>query len=135
MEWSGNSVDGSLAASAQGNPRPTATILAPLTAQPGQLVQFGLTFADPVPANALAQILWDFDDGLPSRLASPAHAYALPGTYRVNLVAWDTAGRAAFAEQLITVVPSPGALGLLAAGASLTAAHRRRKRPTAAAPH
>ena len=43
---------------------------------------------------ALANVLWDFGDGLPATGASATHVYSTPGTYRVTALGWDTSGEA-----------------------------------------
>jgi hypothetical protein len=44
--------------------------------------------------------LWAFGDGVTSTLASPAHAYAAPGTYTVTLTATNAFGAASLSREV-----------------------------------
>jgi Right handed beta helix region/PKD domain len=90
------------------------------------LIPIGLPFAGPAPAvffgfpsiirhgepaifrpaakgAAIAEALWDFNDGTPETTGITAHTFALPGVYRVTLIVWDNAGRGARAERFVVV--------------------------------
>jgi hypothetical protein len=104
--WTGNTVTGNGVNNAQtsrgtffNNP-PTASIVGPATIAPGQSAAFSLNYAGP---NPIGNILWDLGDGLPETSSNPSHVYSLPGTYRIGMVAWDSLGRSAHDEQLLTV--------------------------------
>jgi PKD repeat protein len=84
------------------NAAPTAAIVDPGAAMVGQRVNFSFSFSD---KGTLGSVLWDLGEGLPETSANPTHVYTIPGKYRVELVVWDNAGRAAFDTQLVTVAP------------------------------
>lgn len=82
---------------------PRAGFEAPATVRAGRPARFvsGSTAA----AGKIAQVLWDFNDGLPATDPETTHTFAKPGAYRVTLVAWDEAGRGARAEKRVAVEP------------------------------
>ncbi len=47
--------------------------------------------------------MWDLGDGPPVVGETVRHTYSQPGTYRVTLIVWDSAGRAARAEHTLQV--------------------------------
>jgi len=75
--------------------------LSPAQPRVGQPVSF--TDNSSAPGGRLASWAWDFGDGGTSALQNPSHAYAAPGTYRVQLVVSDDAGQSATAAQTLTV--------------------------------
>jgi len=104
--WAGNTVTGNgadvdLPSRGFAGAAPTASFTAPASTTVGTPVVFTNTSS-----GALVRTLWDFDDGLPTTATSPSHTYDAPGIYRVTLVVWDAAGRAALAEQLVQVAAS-----------------------------
>lgn len=107
LRWTGNTVTGNGANNAQtsrgtffNNP-PSVSIVGPATIAPGKSAAFSLNYAGP---NSLGNVLWDFGDGLPETSANSAHVYSLPGTYRIGTVVWDSLGRSAHDEHVLTVV-------------------------------
>jgi hypothetical protein len=55
-------------------------------------------------AASVAEVLWDFNDGIPQTTAGVAsHTFAMPGIYRVTLIVWDNAGRGGRVERLVVV--------------------------------
>jgi len=106
LEWSGNTVSGNgnntePAARGFSDQKPVASFSSPDAAAPGEAVQFTNTSYDP--DGTIAYCLWDFGDGLPSNALNPTYAYSLPGSYRVTLIVWDDAGRAARVEKTIVI--------------------------------
>ncbi|HOZ45517.1 MAG TPA: right-handed parallel beta-helix repeat-containing protein [Candidatus Hydrogenedentes bacterium] len=53
----------------------------------------------------IAMHLWDLDDGPPRTESEVEHTYRRPGIYRVILVVWDDAGRAARTDRELQVAP------------------------------
>jgi PKD repeat protein len=82
---------------------PRAAFEAPAAARAGRPVHF--VSGSSAAAGKIAQVLWDFNDGLPATEPETTHTYAKPGAYRVTLVVWDEAGRGARAEKRIAVEP------------------------------
>lgn len=112
------------------NDKPTASILTDdddLVVNQGQLVNFGFLYTDDGDAQP-AEVLWDFDEGLPVVDYTPAHTFNKPGVYTVALVAWDSQGRAAHHRLQVTVqpVPEPSAMLLLGIGNLMMLCLRRR---------
>jgi len=109
LEWANNVVSGNRQGNTQphsrgfGDRKPAASFSAVGAGEINQAVQFTNTTTDA--DSAIGHVLWDFGDGLPSNEMNPTHAYSKPGTYRVSLVAWDTQGRGARAEQMVTIAP------------------------------
>ncbi len=106
LEWTGCTVAGNgnnalPAAKPFPRPAPTAAFEAPAKARAGRPVHFAGT--SKAAQGHIVKVLWDFGDGLPSTDADATHTYAKPGDYRVTLVVWDDAGRAARAERNLRV--------------------------------
>lgn len=59
-----------------------------------------------VGSGSIVRTLWDFGDGVPTTDSQPTHSYDRPGIYRVTLVVWSSAGRAARAAHVIQVAAS-----------------------------
>ena len=57
------------------------------------------------PDGSIASFSWKFGDGATAASAQPAHEYAAPGTYSVELTVTDDAGGTATAGRSLTVVP------------------------------
>jgi hypothetical protein len=89
------------------NNMPTVSIVGSSTATVGSLVNFSSLFNDPGGYSA-ANYLWDLGDGLPVTTSTASFTYSQTGTYVVGLVVWDTLGRAAH-EQLVLTVTAAGA--------------------------
>ena len=86
------------------NAKPTVQILGPILVGVGETLSLTPDYTDdgaPTPAD----VLWDFDDGLPVTSMAPTHVYQEVGTYTVALLAWDSQGRAAHSTVQVTVVP------------------------------
>jgi parallel beta-helix repeat protein len=135
LQWQGNTVTGNASdyqPPSQGtffSDPPSVSIIAPTTVAAGVPVNFISNFVGP---DAPTDYLWDFGDGLPGTTADPSFTYATPGTYDVDLVVWDTLGRAAQEDFTLTVTaPEPSALiALCGVGATslFLFARRRNKR-------
>jgi hypothetical protein len=132
VEWSDNTLTGN---SSNTIPKSTAELDGPIAdattpsidAKVGEPVAFSIKLAPGSPS--LANVLWDFGDGLPSTELAPSHTYETAGTYRVAMIGWDSAGDASVDETLVNVgstVPEPAGLTLLLAAAGWTAGRRRR---------
>lgn len=67
----------------------------------GEPVRFSLDYT--AGGNSLGKVLWDLGEGVPVTTQSTSFTYTDPGTYKIDLVAWDTAGRAAFDEISLVV--------------------------------
>ncbi|MGA2034457.1 MAG: right-handed parallel beta-helix repeat-containing protein [Thermoguttaceae bacterium] len=81
---------------------PVADFGFPRTIRAGQPAAFQCSSR--AAAGTIAQRLWDFGHGIPEVTAAPEHCYDLPGTYRVTLVVWDSAGRGGRVEKMIHVL-------------------------------
>ena len=108
LEWvecavTGNGSDALPPAKPFPRPAPKAGFDAPATVRAGRPARFVSRSA--ASAGAIAQVLWDFNDGLPAAEPDATHTFAKPGAYRVTLVVWDEAGRGARVEKRIQVVP------------------------------
>ncbi len=79
-------------------PAPSASFTAPDEIRTGTAARFTNTSQPP-----LAAQLWDLGDGPPRTEPNPQHTYSRPGSYRVTLLVWDPFGRAARAENILTV--------------------------------
>jgi len=107
IEWSGNTVSGNgnnttPTSTGFSNGKPTVTITGPDQAVVGKPVSFSLNFADDVDV-VPAEVLWDFDEGLPETAAAPSRSFSKAGTHTVSVVAWDAEGRAAHARKVVEV--------------------------------
>jgi PKD repeat protein len=71
----------------------------------GQPVRFADRSTDP--DDGVAGRIWDFADGVTSRLANTSHVFALPGRYLVKLVVSDRAGQTDTAAREVAVEPGP----------------------------
>jgi hypothetical protein len=89
------------------NNMPTVSIVGSSTVSVGSLVNFSSLFNDPGGYLA-ANYLWDLGDGLPVTTSTASFTYSQTGTYDVGLVVWDSLGRAAH-EQLVLTVTAAGA--------------------------
>jgi parallel beta-helix repeat protein len=89
------------------NNMPTVSIVGTATASVGSLVTFSSLFNDPGGYSA-ANYLWDLGGGLPVTTSTASFTYSQTGTYDVGLVVWDSLGRAAH-EQLVLTVTAAGA--------------------------
>jgi hypothetical protein len=89
------------------NNMPTVSIVGSSTVTVGSLVNFSTLFNDPGGYSA-ANYLWDLGGGLPVLTSTASFTYSQTGTYDVGLVVWDTLGRAAH-EQLVLTVTAAGA--------------------------
>ncbi len=112
LQWENNTVSGNTNNSAPestgfADQPPTAVIDGPATIVAGQPVN--LTSASTDPDGKIAHTLWDLNSGAPVAAPTAACTYAKPGHYRVSLLVWDDAGRAAHAEKTIAVLESGGA--------------------------
>jgi PKD repeat protein len=80
----------------------------PAVPLPGQPVSFdGRGSSDP--DGTIVSYAWDFGDGATGTGASPAHAYAGPGTYTVRLTVTDHAGQKTTLARPVTVYAQPWA--------------------------
>ncbi len=112
--WVGNTVN----ANARNNSLASAAGLAVPSAQVndgekvlvGEPVKFTINVSG---IGSIANVLWDFGEGLPATGLTGTHTYGEPGTYRVTAIAWDTNGEAAFNEITVSVtssIPEPTTL-------------------------
>jgi parallel beta-helix repeat protein len=106
LEWTDNTVTGNgnnTQASSRGfhDKKPVASFTGPPVAHVNQPVAFNKTSHDP--DGAIAHVLWDFGDGIPSHAGNPTHTYTRAGTYRVTLIVWDNGGRGARTESNLVV--------------------------------
>ncbi len=97
-----------------GNQKPLASIISSDIVPLGEAVDFSFSFADD---GYVANVLWDFDEGVPQIDHQPSFTFTRLGTHRVTLLVWDDGGRVAHDEFVVMVVPEPstallGALGL-----------------------
>ena len=112
LRWEGNTVTGNGTNNQQTSKGtffpgkvPSVSIIAPAKAIVGRSVRFSLSYTG---ADPQRNALWDLGDGLPVTTSSASFTYMNPGVYRVGLVVWDTSGRAAHDELLLTVArPQP----------------------------
>jgi hypothetical protein len=89
------------------NNMPTVSIVGSSTVSVGSLVNFSSLFNDPGGYSA-ANYLWDLGGGLPVTTSTASFTYSQTGTYDIGLVVWDSLGRAAH-EQLVLTVTAAGA--------------------------
>ena len=89
------------------NNMPTVSILGSSDATVGTPVTFSESFSDSFGLTA-ANYLWDLGDGYPETTSTASFTYTEPGTYDVGLVVWDSSGRAAQDELVLTVVANDG---------------------------
>ncbi len=73
------------------NQKPSIALATPIE-NDGQY-SFPYTFDDD---GFIAEILWDFGEGLPSTSLNPTHVYEQPGDYVVSVIVWDNGGRATY---------------------------------------
>ena len=115
--WQNNTVNNNGSNNAQpsstgtfwNNPPSVSILASAMTATVGVPVDFSaFGFSDASGVSA-ASYLWDLGDGLPASTSSTAFTYTEPGTYDIGLVVWDSMGRAAHAEVLLTITPAAGA--------------------------
>lgn len=107
IEWSGNMVSGNgnnATPTSTGFPngKPTVTITGPDKAVVGQPVSFSLSYTDDGGVMP-AEVLWDFDEGIPETAMTPSRTFHKMGTHTVSVIAWDAEGRAAHARQVVEV--------------------------------
>jgi len=108
LEWVDCSVEGNGGnALPPGKPFPVASPVAAFAAPSGVRVGKPVQFVSTSRAarGKIAAVLWDLGDGAPSSEPRTTHTYEKPGRYRVTLVVWDDAGRAARAEREVKVTP------------------------------
>src|SRR5262249_22173541 len=127
VQWTSNSVTSNgtnNAIAPNGSPSiPASSVSSALTALVGNPVTFTMNLTGG--SGTLSHVLWDFGEGTPSTLLSPMHTYAAPGSYRVTMLAWDSAGEASMNEvtmNVVTAVPEPSGalpLSLIAVGGAL----------------
>jgi hypothetical protein len=86
---------------------PSVSIISPSAAMVGEPVQFTLSYAQGG-AGPLDNVLWDLGDGPSVTTESASFTYLNPGTYNIGLVVWDSSGRAAHDEVVLTVTDLPG---------------------------
>ena len=109
IQWSGNQVtrnkNNSVPTSLDfdNSAMPTADFNVPTGVKARTLVEFKNLSASNNSGGAIAHVLWDFGQGLPSTEKSPTYLYTKPGTYMATLIVWDEKGRAARKEKLIRV--------------------------------
>lgn len=100
----GNQGDRLPEAKAFSSTAPQAEIRGPTTVRAGEPASFRC--ASRSAKGEIVERLWDFDHGLPEVTAEPQHTFEKPGTYRVTLIVWDSAGRGARAEKTVEVQPA-----------------------------
>ncbi len=106
---------------------PSVSIIAPGTGIVGQPVSFSMNYT--AGASPLDSVLWDLGEGLPALTSGASMSYSTPGTYLVNLVVWDSMGRAAHDERTLVInVPEPGTLALVGTGLCVLLPHAWRRR-------
>jgi PKD repeat protein len=86
-----------------GQPQPpVANPAGPYTGTAGSPVQFNGSGSND-PDGSIASYLWNFGDGATAASMSPAHTYAAPGTYTVQLTVTDNSGLTGSAQTTATV--------------------------------
>lgn len=85
---------------------PIATFAAPTGAIALSPIAFDGT-ASSDPDGTIASYRWEFGDGSQSSEATPSHAYAQPGNYKVTLTVTDDAGRTASKTEEVSVRDAP----------------------------
>ena len=100
------------------NNMPTVSITALATATVGTPVDFSIAFADSSGLTA-TNYLWDLGDGVPVTSSTASFTYTETGTYNIGLVVWDSLGRAAHDQIVLTVSDGVGSsIAMDAAGAT-----------------
>lgn len=84
---------------------PTADFKSPTQVEVHKPVAFINSSHSNNSGGAIAHVLWDLGQSLPSTATNPTYRYSKPGTYSVTLIVWDEKGRAARKEQMINVTP------------------------------
>jgi len=93
----GNGKDNAPESQPSATPAPKADVTMPERIVAGQPAKFKVTTA------AAAEVLWDFNDGIPEVAAEVEHVYEKAGEYRVTLVVWDEGGQGARVERMVVV--------------------------------
>jgi hypothetical protein len=117
--WGGGQVNGPLPATESGAQWRTENFALAVHAPPSP--SFSVTSSTPTaatptgfdgsassdPEGTIASYQWSFGDGTATSGAEPAHTYARPGVYAVELTVVDDAGFSASTEQHVTVADAP----------------------------
>lgn len=78
-------------------PAPKAEFTMPERIVAGDPAKFACT------STGVAELLWDFNDGIPETAAEVEHTFAKAGKYRVTLIVWDEGGQGARVERMVEV--------------------------------
>lgn len=78
-------------------PAPKAEFTMPERIVAGEPARFVSTSAN------AAELLWDFNDGIPEVAGEVEHTFAKAGEYRVTLIVWDEGGQGARVERMVEV--------------------------------
>jgi PKD repeat protein len=102
-------VEGTLTVGTGGgaNQAPLADANGPYTGTTGTPVTFSATGSSD-PDGSIATYAWTFGDGASGTGASPAHAYASPGTYAATLTVTDNLGLTGSATAQVSIAPAGG---------------------------
>ena len=109
VEWVDCTVEGNASdvlppAKPFATPPPIAGFDVPAEVRVGEPVSLSSTTSRPGEGE-IVQALWEVGDGPPLAGDTVTHTCTRPGTYRVTLIVWDTAGRAGRAEREVKVAP------------------------------
>jgi PKD repeat protein len=98
-------------AAPSGNIHPAAAFsFSPAVPQPGQVVAFGSSSADP--DGTITSYSWNFGDGSAAGAGStPTNAYAAAGTYNVTLTVTDNGGFTGTVTRPVSVAAPPPVIG------------------------
>jgi len=82
-------------------------VFSPLTPETGQSVNFNASASSAGAGQRITSYVWDFGDGATGGGVTVAHAYAVAGTYNVNLTLIDDAAQRMSDHAAVSVVAAP----------------------------